>query len=167
MRTRFSNREPAAEAKRYTSVMKPTEPPFRILSLSPLRSGRRRHLWEWAWLKPDAEVAVGLNVSFIPSENPSEVTLRLKTTYTAMRDGILRPLLEYEMEARFAVEGTPTPALLTETAVYLPSNLLALMLQVAVGALRGMLAVELQGTPLAQHPLPIYDISSLVGSLRA
>lgn len=110
---------------------------------------------------------VGLNVNFVASDEPGHVSLRVKATYTAMRDGLLRPLMEYEMEAVFAVEGASDAALLTDVAVYLPADLLTLMLQVSVGALRGMLAAELQGTPLAGHPLPIYDISELVGRLRA
>ncbi|MCF0213364.1 MAG: hypothetical protein HUK13_02785, partial [Muribaculaceae bacterium] len=58
-------------------------------------------------------------------------------------------------------------AMVTETSVYLPPELLGTMMSVGIGALRGMVALKTVDTPLAAHPLPIYAVSDLIGRTQA
>ena len=91
----------------------------------------------------------------------------LTATYTYMRGMIKRPLLEYAVVAEFEIPEMSGYVKFTPSheTVSVPPSLMNLMLCVAVGALRGMIARKTSGTPLENHPLPLINISSLVSKL--
>ena len=49
--------------------------------------------------------------------------------------------------------------------VGIPPSLMAMMLNVAIGALRGMIAQKTVGTPIEDRPLPLVNVSQLVSRL--
>ena len=103
-----------------------------------------------------------VTVAFDEQHAPDTVALRVGVRYTAMRGAVRRPLLTYFIKVEFAVSGLSHKALVTDSAVYLATGLLPLMLNVSIGALRGMLALRTAGTFLSRHPLPVLSTADLL-----
>lgn len=128
------------------------------------------HLNRWELLRYGSNpenIAVDLRASLDRDVPRERLALVLTATYTYMRGMIKRPLLEYAVVAEFEIPGMSAYVEFSPSreTVSVPPSLMNLMLCVAVGALRGMIARKTSGTPLENHPLPLINISSLVSKL--
>lgn len=114
-----------------------------------------------------AEIAVNLRASLEQDSSKERLSLKVAVDYSYMRDMVKRPLLEYAVEADFEIPGLARYVRFSTSRekVAIPPSLMNLMLSVAVGSLRGMIARKTADTPLENHPLPLINISSLVSRL--
>lgn len=149
--------------------MKHDESDIRLISIAELPRLSAIHRWELLRHPADAPVESAVSVAFDPGDEtvPNRVALRLGVRYMSMRGPVMRPLLNYFIRLEFEIADLDHRALLTDTSVYLATGLLPLMLNIGVGALRGMLALRVAGTSLARHPLPILSMARLLESITA
>ena len=148
--------------------MKPEEFDISIRSISELQQLNVIHRWEMMRHTDSSPVESAVTVAFDePDGSDDTVALRLGVRYTAMRGDVMRPLLTYFIRVEFAISGVTHRALVTDSAVYLATGLLSVMLNVSIGALRGMLAIRTSGTFLSRHPLPMLSVADLLASLTA
>ncbi len=149
--------------------MKETELDIRMVKVEEVESLTRLYRWEIFRLTGSAsEVKVGLKVHLETIPRFQKVKLRLCATYTRERGMVLRPLLDYVVDVEFEIDeyqrhfGADAGH---GDAFDFPPSVLTMMLGVGVGAMRGMIALRTKGTPLADKPLPLINISSLVSRL--
>lgn len=111
-------------------------------------------------------VSVDMNVRAIPDLNHSMVTLVVTCSYIAVI-GLLRTrLLTCSAVTTFEVENLRKHIETQGEDVVLGGKLMTLMLGIAVGALRGIVAYRTADTPLRNTPLPILDLNALMYRLR-
>lgn len=114
-----------------------------------------------------ADISVDLKASVDEDMASDRLSLRLGVVYTYMRSMVRRPLLDYNVEAVFEIPalGEHVSFSPSRERLDIPPSLMTLMLSVAVGALRGMIAQKTVGTPLEDRPLPLVNITWLVSRL--
>lgn len=111
-------------------------------------------------------MSVDMNVRAIPDLNHSMVTLVVTCSYIAVI-GLLRTrLLTCSAVTTFEVENLRKHIETQGEDVVLGGKLMTLMLGIAVGALRGIVAYRTADTPLRNTPLPILDLNALMYRLR-
>ncbi len=119
------------------------------------------HLYRWELMRyENTPVDVSLTSDFIYRANKNVVTVKLSTRYTTLRGQMTRRLLDYSILATFEAAGADSVADTEELIV--DTEVVKMMLSIALGALRGMLALRTANTFLAHYPLPIYDMRSLI-----
>lgn len=128
------------------------------------------HVSRWELLRygnnPE-DVVVDL-VARLEDDRPAErLTLRMGVVYSYMRSMVRRRLLRHTVEVVFSIPSMddfvpPTPA---RDKIDISPSVMSMMLGVAIGALRGMVAQKTAGTPLEERPLPLINISELVSRL--
>lgn len=141
---------------------------IRIVNIAELP--RLTHLNRWELLRygsQPADIDVNLRTHLEQNLADSRVTLRVEVVYTYMRAMIKRPLLHLAAEAVFEIVGLERYMMPTadRESIDMPPSLMQLMLSVAIGAIRGMIAQKTVGTSLQSHPMPLIDISKLVSRL--
>lgn len=109
----------------------------------------------------DADVKANLDVEFLPIRD--DVTgVRLTVSFTAMRKGLMRPLARECVVSFFRIGGeSASRVMITDTAVYLPGHLAEVIMETALAALRGILAIRTRGTALFGRSLPSVSVDSL------
>lgn len=128
------------------------------------------HLHRWEMLRYgnlQDDIIVDLKARIEEDNASDSLVLRLEAFYSYMRSMVRRPLLDYAVEVVFEIPSVAdyvgfTPA---RDRVAIPPSLMAMMLNVAIGALRGMIAQKTVGTPLEERPLPLVNVSQLVSRL--
>lgn len=148
--------------------MRHTELDIRIVKIADLP--RQCHINRWEMLRYGAhpeDINVDVHARLDSDIASDRITLRLGTVYTYMRDMVKRPLLDYTVEAEFEIPNLNDYVDFSPTRddIDLPPSILSLMLSVALGALRGMIAQKTVGTPLEFRPLPLVNLSKLVSRL--
>lgn len=108
-------------------------------------------------------ITVNLNTSLTPNHDNGTITLVLQTTYK--RPSLLQnhTMLEYTAAATFDIDH-PERVLVADNdgaSIHIPHHILTMMLGIAIGAMRGMMAVRLADTPLASYPLPVINVAEL------
>lgn len=121
------------------------------------------HRWEIARYK-GSKIETKLTAAF--DMHGDKINLRLGATYWAIRGIIARPLLRYVIDVEFNVDDADHQVMVTENAVYIPPELLGVMLSLGIGALRGMLALRTANTFLANYPLPVMSTAELLQNLQ-
>lgn len=124
----------------------------------------RSELYRWEIMRHDgvAPVEVALTTDFHVDPETRHVTLELGVHYTSVRAQVMRRLMDHVMSVCFAVRpigGPQTPSLMVTPEI------IRMILGVALGASRGMIALRTAGTFLARHPLPLYDLRTLVDNI--
>lgn len=112
-------------------------------------------------------VDVGLSARIERDASTDRLRLRLSAVYTYMREMVRRPLLEYAVEAEFEIPELDEYVAFSgdRSMIDIPPGVMTMMLGVAVGALRGMIAQRTAGTALEDRPLPLVNLSRLVSRL--
>lgn len=149
--------------------MKETELDIRLVSIGEV--AENTHLYRWELMRLAAEpgktdVSLSARLSVIPEHGM--LKLRVSAHFTRMRGMVLRPLLDAEVEADFEIDEYErhfAGAVKADGRIDLPPSVLSLMLSVAVGGLRGIVAMRAKGTPLQSKPLPLINISWLMSRL--
>lgn len=128
------------------------------------------HISRWEMLRygnrPE-DIAVDLLARLEDDRVAEQLALKVGVAYTYMRSMVKRPLLRHTVEVVFAIPSIEdfvsfTPA---RDKIDISPSVISMMLGVAIGALRGMIAQKTTGTPLEGRPLPLVNISDLVSRL--
>lgn len=121
----------------------------------------RTHLYRWEIMRYEGTpVDVNLFTDFSYRAGQRIVRLTLSARYTTIRSQMSRRLLDYSVTADFELLGSDAET--TKDEIVVNEQLVRLMIAVAMGALRGMVAIRTSHTFLAHYPLPIYDMNSLM-----
>ncbi|MDE6322763.1 MAG: hypothetical protein K2L46_00205 [Paramuribaculum sp.] len=121
----------------------------------------RTHFYRWEMMRFEGTpVDVKLMSDFSHHTGSNIIHLSLTARYTTLRSQICRHLLDYTVGADFELHcpGAET----TNEEMIVDAHLVRLMFSVALGALRGMLALRTSHTFLANYPLPVYNVDSLM-----
>lgn len=107
-------------------------------------------------------VSVDMNVRVVPDLERSMLSLVVSCTYLAPIRLVRQRILTASVIATFELENLRDNIVTTGSQVLLAGPLMETMLGIAVGALRGVVAVHTAGTPLRHRPLPIIDLTALM-----
>lgn len=151
--------EPKMMSSRFDCV-KDMEYNIRIANVSEVPSGISLSRWEIRRYA-GGEITVGLTSRFTGHADRRVVTLVIGASYTCMRHMMRHRLLDYTIAVDFELDRFDE-ILIEEGGMSVPPRLMALMYSVAIGALRGMLAMRTAGTFLSDYPLPLINVSALV-----
>lgn len=137
---------------------------IRLITLRELSPLCNIHHWEM--MRYDGSpVEVNLTTSFKKIEGANVVVLRLGVNYTTMRAQIIRKLFDYVIEAEFEIVEQDSDTSFSDGDVVVPTDILALMLSIGIGGLRGMIALRTQNTFLHHYPLPVYNLDTLIENI--
>ncbi|MCM1111035.1 MAG: hypothetical protein NC336_07505 [Clostridium sp.] len=136
---------------------------IRLARMTELTDQSELHRWELLRYS-GGEVHVGLDLK-LQRRSRDIVALTVAAHYTTVRSLVRRPLLDLAVESLFTVDGLSEVADFSGGEAVLPAGLLSAMLSVAIGGLRGMIALRTADTFLANYPLPIYDLRTLLPHL--
>lgn len=107
------------------------------------------------------EILVSLNSRLIPLDG-DRIAMVIGVRYRRERSMIVRTLLHYHIEVVFEIRDIDNHIQINGDTVSVAPRLLSVMYTTAIGALRGMLAQRTARTILADHPLPLINVSELV-----
>lgn len=137
---------------------------IRITGAHEIRSATRMSRWEMIRHEP-SPVDVTLKARFA-LRGKDRLVFQLEARYTGVRALVRRELLNYAFETVFDIAGLETLVELDGDEVLLPRDLLVTVLNISIGAMRGAIAVRTAGTFLANYPLPLFDLRSIVGNIE-
>lgn len=112
-------------------------------------------------------ISVEMNVKVVPDANRSRLSILVSCSYRAIIGLIRERLLVCTAVATFEVEDLASHIEENGEQKLLPAPLMMNMLGIAVGALRGIVAVKTAATPLRRSPLPIIDLHTLMRRLTS
>lgn len=137
---------------------------IRIARISEVAGKNHLHRWEMLRYGNNPEDIIIDMKARVEGDSASEsLTLRLEVMYSYMRSMVRRPLLDYAVDVVFEIPSIGFSS--GRDRVDIPPSLMAMMLNVAIGALRGMIAQKTAGTPIEDRPLPLVNVSQLVSRL--
>ncbi len=117
-------------------------------------------------LNPMSQVNVDMKVKVLPDLALGRISIVVTCSYTAEVYLIRTHLAVCSVVATFDVEDLESYIEYPEGGeMRIATPLMSMMLGIAVGALRGMMAVRLAGTPLSKHPMPIINMAALIERL--
>ena len=115
------------------------------------------------------KVGLGASLQVTPSPDhsmPLQLDLTVTIDYSDTRMMLPRKLLSYTVVSSFVLGGEGVGAIQVEGGTLrLPHHVLTMMLNITIGAMRGMLALRTAGTPLADYPLPMLNVANLALTL--
>lgn len=111
-------------------------------------------------------VTVDINVRVVTNLEKSIVSLVVSCSYLAKTEYLRQRILVSSVVANFGVENLAGVVVTKGGEKVLPRETMLTMLGVAVGALRGVVAVRTQDTKLRHSPLPLIDLNTLLARLR-
>ena len=111
-------------------------------------------------------IHVGLCIGLSPDLERDRLELNLGIHYHVFDDCIETELLHYGAAFLFDIERLPFYLELHREKIAVDPELLSLLLSIAVGSIRGMLALRTSHTLLNDYPLPVVNITTMMASLR-
>lgn len=111
-------------------------------------------------------VSVDMNVRVIPDVPHNMISLVVSCSYIAPIGFVRQRLLVSSVITTFEIEDLASNIVMRGNEVVVAGQLMMTMLGIAVGALRGIVAVHTQGTALRHRPLPIIDLTALMARLN-
>ncbi len=111
-------------------------------------------------------VQVDMTVRVVPDLDKSTVSLVVTASYIVQGKVMRERLLTCSSFATFEIQDLRCHVEVNGEDVVVGGHLMMMMLGIAVGALRGIIAVRIAGTPLSNRPLPIIDLTALMYRLR-
>lgn len=143
--------------------MKTTDLNFKISRIAEDTNLTVMHRWEM--MRYDgAPIHVELNAA-ITRHGPDNLSLSLGARYLTVRALVRRELLNYAITADFHIAGLNDVASFDDDDALIPVDIMSMMLNVGIGALRGMIALRTSGTILENHPLPMFNLRELVSRI--
>ncbi|MBD5182195.1 MAG: hypothetical protein HDS99_00185 [Bacteroidales bacterium] len=113
-----------------------------------------------------APVTVDMNVRLLPDMERNLISLVVGCTYVAVIGLIRTHVFTCTSLTTFEVENLKEQVEQRGEDQIIGGKLMMTMLGIAVGALRGMVAVRTADTPLRHTPLPMIDLTSLMYRLH-
>lgn len=107
-------------------------------------------------------INVDLNVRVIPDLDHSLISLVVTCSYVAVIGMIRTKVLACSVVSTFEVEDLLEHVTMQGEEVIVGSKLMMTMLGIAVGSLRGVVAVRTADTVLRFRPLPVIDLTALM-----
>ena len=111
-------------------------------------------------------VHLDMSVRLVPEVERNMLSLVVKSSYVYAGEVYRERLMTCSVYANFEVKDLAAHIKRHGENAVVDSQLMMLMLSVAVGALRGVVAVRTKGTLLESRPLPIINISALMYRLH-
>ena len=111
-------------------------------------------------------VNVDMNVRVVPDLDHSMVSLIVTCSYVAVIGLIRTRVLSCSTVSTFEIENLAAHVTMQGEEVIVGGKLMQTMLGIAVGALRGVIAVRTADTPLRFRPLPVIDLTALMYRLH-
>lgn len=111
-------------------------------------------------------INVDFNVRVIPDLERSFISLVVSCSYITVLDSVRTRVLSCSVVSTFEIEDLMSHITLQGQDAVVGGKLMMTMLGIAVGSLRGIIAVRTGNTPLRFRPLPIIDLSAIMGQLR-
>lgn len=111
-------------------------------------------------------VSVDLNVRAVPDIDHSLLSLVVTCSYLANIALIRTRVLSCSVVATFEIPGLASILAVQGEDVIMTGKVMSTMLGIAVGSLRGVIAVRTAATPLRFRPLPIIDLNALMYRLQ-
>ena len=111
-------------------------------------------------------VNVDMNVRVVPDLDRSLVSLVVTCSYVAVLGLIRTRVLSCSVVTVFEVEDLASHVTMEGEEAIVGGQLMSTMLGIAVGALRGVVAVRTADTPLRFRPLPVIDLTALMYRLN-
>jgi len=111
-------------------------------------------------------VSVDMNVRVIPDIPRNMISLVVSCSYIATIGFVRQRLLVSSVITTFEIDDLQANIVTHGNEVVVAGRLMMTMLGIAVGALRGIVAVHTQGTALRHRPLPIIDLTALMARLN-
>lgn len=137
---------------------------LRPVSIREIPGQCRINRWEMIkYSGTSVEVELKTGVSVAPEHE--RLTMTVAAVYTTSRALVERKLMEYTIEAVYEIEDLGHIVEASDDSVMIPPDLLSLLLSLSIGALRGMIALRTANTFLANYPLPIYRIDTLISNM--
>lgn len=146
----------------YTKIFYMEELDIKIKRVKEMRKLSSVNRWELMLYSAGTPIDLDISADFITVPGTSELRVQLGAHYTCLRAQIVRKLLDYVIEVSFDVKEIGGKADITDSEMLIDPEVLALMLSVGVGALRGMVALRTEGSVLEKHPVPVLRIRDLI-----
>lgn len=145
--------------------MEPTNAKFTLLSVSEVPGSTvvNRSLLRNMDRQP---VTVDINVKAVPDFERSTLSIIVSCSYIAVVHLLRARVMTSSVVASFEIENMRQHVSILKGETVIDDGLLETMLGVAVGSLRGIIAVRTAGTPLRNTPLPILDLKALMYRVR-
>lgn len=143
--------------------MKTTDLNFKITRIAEDSGLTMLHRWEMMRYE-GAPIHVELNAHII-RHGPDDLSLTLGARYLTVRALVRRELLSYVMTADFHIGGLNDIASFDDADALIPVDIMRMILNAGIGALRGMIALRTAGTVLESHPLPMFNLRELVSRI--
>lgn len=118
-------------------------------------------------MKGSKEIQIGFTVSMEPDQQNNILDFRLGVVYYTVIESVRHQLVEYKALFTFEILGLEEHLQAAELErIAIKPELFSLLLGIAVGSVRGMLAVKMSGSLLDNYPLPIINLTSLMQALH-
>lgn len=111
-------------------------------------------------------ISVDLNVRAVPDLDRSLLSLVVTCSYIANIGLIRTRVLSCSVISTFEIPGLKEILAVQGEDVILTGKVMRTMLNIAVGALRGVIAVRTADTALRFRPLPVIDLNALMYRLQ-
>lgn len=111
-------------------------------------------------------INVDMNVRVVPDLERGMISLVVSCSYIALLSMVRQRVLTSSVVATFEVGDLKSHIIQRGQEVVVAAKLMETMLGIAVGALRGVVAVRTAGTPLRHRPLPIINLTALMYRLN-
>lgn len=111
-------------------------------------------------------INVDMNVRVVPDLERSLISVVVSCSYITVLGLIRTRVLSCSVVSTFEIEDLMAHITLEGEEVIIGGKLMMTMLGIAVGSLRGIIAVRTSGTPLRFRPLPIIDLTALMCRLH-
>ena len=135
---------------------------IKVKSVKEMRKLSEVYRWELMLAPTGAPIDLCISFDFITVPHSSELKVQIGAHYTCLRGQIVRKLLDYVIEVTFDIEELGIEADIADGEALIDAEVLALMLGVSVGALRGMVALRTEGSVLEKYPVPVISIRELM-----
>ncbi|MCH5222349.1 MAG: hypothetical protein J1F05_08535 [Muribaculaceae bacterium] len=113
-----------------------------------------------------APINVDMNIRVVPDIEHSMISLVVTCSYITVLGLIRTKVLSCSVVTTFEIEDLMTHISLQGEEVIIGGKLMMTMVSLAVGSLRGVIAVRTANTSLRYRPLPIIDLSALTYRLQ-
>jgi hypothetical protein len=120
---------------------------------------------------PVEEIKFGENLVLQVGVNfdgsPENETIRFFTLINWILTGVEQPIVSLETELVFEIQNLAEVFKIEEDGNFqIENNFLATLAGVALGTSRGILAVNVKGSPMSKFPLPILNPTEILDNIR-
>ena len=127
------------------------------------------HIEELDFTCPAAKKSINIGKEIIPVKFVVNIYPDVKRDYFKLITGvryIRQELLFYRIAVVYKIEKLGDFVKLENSQVTVDTRLLALLLSISIGSMRGMLALRTQNTVFKNYPLPLINVSEILTSMN-